>query len=70
MADEVVYLGHRGIQPTDDKVQAITAIPCPTSISELQAFLGLVNFHGKFMSNLSTVLAPLYKLLRKEVAWR
>jgi hypothetical protein len=74
MADDVIYLGHRiskeGIRPTDDEVRAITATPRPTSVSELRAFLGLVNFYGKFMSNLSTVLAPLYKLLRKGVAWR
>ena len=74
MADEVISLGHRiskeGIQPTDDKVRAITATPQPTNVSELRAFLGLVNFYAKFMSNLATVLAPLYKLLRKGVAWR
>jgi len=74
MADEVVYLGHRinkeGLQPTSEKVRAITDSPAPTNISELRAFLGLVNFYGKFMQNLSTLLAPLYKLLRKGVPWR
>ena len=74
MAEEVVYLGHRinreGIQPMDEKVQAISKTPRPTNTSELWAFLGLVNFYGKFMNNLSTVLAPLYKLLRKGVAWQ
>ena len=50
MADEVVYLGHRinreGIQPTDDKVQAISATPRPVNTTQLRAFLGLVNFYG------------------------
>ena len=70
----MIYLGHRiskeGIQQTDDKVRAITATPQPTNVSELRAFLGLVNFYAKFMSNLATVLTPLYKLFRKGVAWR
>ena len=59
------HISKEGIRPTDDKVRAITVTPRPTYVSELRAFLGLVNFYGKFMSNLSTVLAPLYKLLRK-----
>ena len=74
MAEEVVYLGHRinreGIQPTDEKVQVISKTPRPTNISELWGILGLVSFYGKFMSNVSMVLAPLYKLLQKGVAWR
>ena len=74
MADEVTYLGHRlnreGIQPTGAKVEAINKAQKPRNISELRAFLGMVNFYGKFMENLSTPLAPLYKLLRKGVVWR
>ena len=69
MADEVVYLGHRinreGIQPTDDKVRAISATPRPVNTTQLRAFLGL-----EFMNNLSTILAPLYHLLRKKAHWR
>lgn len=74
MAKEVIYLGHRinrdGLQPTDEKVQTITDTPRPSNISELRAFLGLINFYGKFMKDLSTILAPLYKLLHKGTAWR
>ena len=74
MADEVVYLGHRinreGIQPTDDKVRAISATPRLVNTTQLRAFLGLVNFYGKFMNNLSTILAPLYHLLWKKAHWR
>jgi len=29
----------------------------------------LVNYYGKFLPDLSTILAPLYKLLRKEAQW-
>ena len=72
-APEVTYLGYRinaeGLQPTDKKVQAIIAAPAPTSVSELKSFLGLVNYYGKFLPNLSTVLAPLHKLLRKDCPW-
>ena len=74
MVPSVEYLGHsiskEGLQPTAEKVRAITEAPQPTNVSELKAFLGLVNYYGKFMQNLSTVLAPLYTLLKKKTPWR
>ena len=74
MAPEFIYLGHcinsKGLQPTTEKVQAITLAPRPSNIGELRAFIGLVNFYGKLMKNLSTLLVPLYKLLWKGVAWK
>ena len=74
MAPKVEYLGHvisrDGIQPTAEKVRAITEAPRPKDVAELRAFLGLVNYYGKFMKDASTVLAPLYSLLRKEIPWR
>ena len=50
-------------------MKAITEAPAPTKISELKAFLGLVNYYGKFMNNLATILAPLYKPLWKNTSW-
>ena len=73
LMSEVEYLGHRispdGLHPTPTKVKAIMEAPAPTNVSELKAFLGLVNYYGKFLSNLATTLAPLYKLLQKNVKW-
>jgi len=36
----------------------------------LKAFLELINYYGKFLSNLSTTVAPLHKLLVKGVQWQ
>ena len=64
---EVTYLGHRidkeGLHPTEAKTKAILQAPTPKNLTELRAFLGLLNYYGKFLPNLSTVLAPLHKLL-------
>ena len=72
--DEVTYLGHRitahGILPTQEKVRAIDEAPRPKDTSELKSFLGLVNFYGKFLPNLSTILSPLNTLLQKGVVFR
>lgn len=39
-------------------------------MSELKAFLGLINYYGKFLPNLATMLAPLHALLSKGVKWQ
>ena len=38
-------------------------------MSELKAYLGILMYYGKFLPNLSTLLAPLYSLLQKNKAW-
>ena len=77
LLQEVEYLGHKisanGLQPTTEKVQAIVPIvqaPQPTNVTQLKSFLGMINYYGKFLPNLSTCLAPLYKLLQKQFCWR
>ena len=70
----VTYLGHTidrdGIHPTPDKVQAVQQAPTPKNVTELKAFLGLLNYYGKFMPNLATTLKPLYNLLQESTKWR
>ena len=58
------------LQPSDSKVTAIVEAPPPKNVSELKLFLGMVNYYGKFLPNLSTSLAHLYLLLRKETPWQ
>lgn len=72
---EIKYLGHtisgRGIERNADKVAAITAAPRPKTVAEVRTYLGLVNYYGKFLKDLSTLLAPLNQLLVKgtEFIW-
>ena len=74
MASSVEYLGHRidqyGLHPIEGKIQAIQAAPEPKNLSELKSYLVLLNYYGKFLPRLSTVLAPLYNLLRAAIKWR
>ena len=73
MMTEVEYLGHKisakGLQPTTQKVRAIVEAPQPTNVTQLKSFLGMLNYYGKFLPNLSTHLAPLYALLQKQSPW-
>ena len=42
----------------------------PVNIVQLQSFLGMVNYYGKFIPNLSTIAAPLNQLRKKDNPWK
>ncbi|XP_060518103.1 uncharacterized protein K02A2.6-like [Cylas formicarius] len=54
-----------GIRPTKEKVKAIVNAPAPTNKTELQAFLGLINFYHVFLEDKATIANPLHDLLHK-----
>ena len=60
-------LSAEGIKPDPKKVEAITNMPTPSNKTELQRFLGMVNYLSKFIPRLSDETAPLRELLRKYV---
>ena len=65
----VEYLGHRidknGLHPTTEKVNTVVKAPRPKNVMELKSYLGLLNYYGRFLSNLSTTVQPLNELLHK-----
>ena len=69
-----MYLGHLiskdGIQPSQSKLEAVINAPKPSNVSQLKAFLGLVNYYSRFLKNLAIDLQPLYKLLQKNICWK
>ena len=73
MKPSVTYLGHRidanGLHPLPERVRAIKEAPIPKSVCQLKSYLGMLTYYSKFLPNLSTLLHPLYKLLRKDVVW-
>ena len=74
MAHEITYLGHRisqaGIKPVGEKVQALVDAKVPGNDTELKAYLGLLNYYGKFLQGLSQKLHPLHRLLQNGVKWQ
>ena len=73
LKESVQYLGYvvdaQGLHTAPDKIQAITDAPSPKTQQQLRAFLGLVNYYGKFLPSLSTTTHPLNQLLRHNVKW-
>ncbi len=55
--------------PISNKMEALQKAPAPRNVTELKAYLGLLNYYHRFLPNLSIWLAPLHNLLRKSVKW-
>lgn len=62
-------ISQEGVTPSPERVSAITALETPTNVSELKRVLGMVNYVGRYIPNLSQILHPLNELLKNAVAW-
>ena len=70
----VEYLGHilttDGVEMDPEKVKSILNWPTPTSIKDLQQFLGLANYYRRFIPAFSSAARPLHDLQKKSAGWR
>ncbi|ROL53801.1 Transposon Tf2-6 polyprotein [Anabarilius grahami] len=65
-------IDHSGIRMDERKVESISNWPEPTTIKELQRFLGFANFYRRFIKSFSSITHPLTSLLRhqpKSLSW-
>ena len=58
-----------GVQPDLQKVRALTEMPVPKNKKELQAFLGIINYLGKFSPGTAEVCKLLHKLTSSKMMW-
>merc|ERR1711911_547784 len=70
------FLGYavneQGIAPLPDKVQAIRETTPPTTVKELQRFLGMVGYYRRFIPKAASHLYHLFEALKgkpKTLAW-
>ena len=56
----------QGMHPDPKKVQGITKMTAPKDKQQLQSFLGMVNYMGTFIPNLSHHTEPLWPMLKKD----
>ncbi|CAH2301764.1 Hypothetical predicted protein [Pelobates cultripes] len=59
-------ISDEGVIPDPMKISAIENLNKPQNIKDVQRFLGMVNYMGKFIPNLSEKIAPLRWLLEKK----
>ncbi|XP_055615373.1 uncharacterized protein K02A2.6-like [Toxorhynchites rutilus septentrionalis] len=69
-SDSIEYCGYvidrHGIHKMKSKVAAIQRMPRPTNRDQVRAFLGLVNYYGRFLRDLSTKIYPINNLLKNK----
>ena len=72
----IEFLGYQvdstGISPLEHRVDAIRKVPPPTTIKELQSFLGMVNYYRKFVPRAAHHMAHLFDCLKgrpKTLTW-
>ena len=75
MHSEVTYCGYLisgdGIQPVVAKVKwRIKNAPEPKDVSQLRAFLDMLNYYHRFSTHAATTLEPLHPLLWKRSTWQ
>ncbi len=72
-AKEMVFLGDlftkEGLKPDPAKVQAIKDMKRPHDEQSLSRFIGLVNYLGRFIPNVSAKTAPLREINKKGNEW-
>jgi hypothetical protein len=66
---EIKFLGHTisqaGIVVDPDKVQEVMNWKPPTTIRQIQSFLGLAGYYRRFIPDLSRIAKPMTELLKK-----
>jgi hypothetical protein len=66
--DSFKFLGHvvsaQGAKPISSYVEAVDKRPPPTTVKELQIFLGLMNFYQRFLPGMAVILRPLTDALK------
>ena len=59
----------QGIHTSPRKVQAVSEARSPQNRQELRSIVGLINYYGKFIPDLASILHPLHALLRANQPW-
>ena len=66
----MTHLNRREVVMVAAKVHAIENAPDQKDVSQLRAFLGMLNYYHWFLPDVATVLEPLHQLLRKGSQWQ
>ena len=67
---KLTFLGHlitpNGIKPDTGLTSTIFTFKQPTTVKDVQAFLGLTSYYRRFIKNYAKVAEPLLKLIRSQ----
>ncbi|KAI7789577.1 hypothetical protein IRJ41_019347 [Triplophysa rosa] len=71
---EITFLGdklsERGVKPDQSKIQVILNMPRPTDKKAVQRVMGMINFIGKFIPNLSSKTVYMREMLQNKTEFK
>jgi hypothetical protein len=71
---QATFLGHAiskgGISIDPSKVQDVLSWKAPTSVSDIQSFLGLVGYYRRFIEGFLKISKPMTELLKKDKQYK
>lgn len=71
LASSIDYCGYtidsKGIHKQRKRIDAICDMRRPSNVEEIRSFVGGINYYGRFLKNLSSIIYPLNNLLKKDV---
>jgi hypothetical protein len=73
-ATQLKILGYivsgNGLSPDPSKVNAVQAFPTPTTVKNVQSFVGLCSYYRRFIRDFAVIARPLTELTRKNQIFR
>jgi len=65
-----VVIGPKGVEMQKEKIKGVLNWLAPRNVKEVQKFLGLANYHRRFIKDFARIAALLHMLVRKEQKWK
>ena len=62
-------ISQEGLQISDSKIRSLKEWPKPTTVQQVQSFLGFVQFFRKFIKGFSKIAEPLHMLTQKDISF-
>ena len=70
---QVLFLGslvsQAGLSPNPKTVEAVLSWKVPSTVKEIQSYLGLCSYYWQYIENFSHIAAPLTRLTKKNVKY-